>query len=350
VESIPQPEGRRGPTLKEVAEAAGVSRATASRVFTDSPRVSHQARRAVEHAARRLGYVPNRAARSLRTGRTGSVALVIPEPTPRLFGDPHFARVVRGISEGLSAEDLQLVLLVPQSAADEQRLERYLAAGHVDGALLISLHGHDPLPARLVERRLPVVIGGRPPVEGSVSHVDVDNVGGARAAVRHLAEQGRRTIATITGPLDMPAAQDRLEGYRTALQQAGLAGGEGLEEPGDFSHEGGIQAMRTLLERRMDLDAVFAASDLMAAGALQVLRETGRGVPDDVAMVGFDDSPFAASTVPPLSSVRQPIEEWGREMTRLLLSEIESDRPVVRRVVLATELVVRESSVTSSGT
>ena len=329
--------------------AAGVSRATASRVFTDSPRVSDQARRAVERAAHRLGYVPNRAARSLRTGRTGSVALVIPEPTPRLFGDPHFARVVRGVSEGLSAEDLQLVLLAPQSAADEQRLERYLAAGHVDGALLISLHGHDPLPARLVARGLPVVIGGRPPVEGSVSHVDVDNVGGALAAVRHLVDQGRRLVATITGPLDMPAAQDRLEGYREALRRSGVAPAEGLEEPGDFSHESGIEAARALLERRPDLDALFAASDLMAAGALQVLRETGRRVPDDVAVVGFDDSPFAASTVPPLSSVRQPIEEWGREMTRLLLTAIESRQLVTRRVVLSTELVVRESSVGGAG-
>ena len=342
--SIPQHAEHRLPTLKEVAGAAGVSRATASRVFTESPRVSEETRRAVERAARRLGYVPNRAARSLRTGRTGSVALVIPEPTSRLFSDPLFPRVVRGITEVLAQHDLQLVLLAPQSRADEARAERYLTGGHVDGALLISLHGDDPLPARLVERRLPVVVGGRPPLNGGVSYVDVDNVGGARAAVHHLAGRGSRLIATITGPPDMPAAQDRLDGYHQALQAAGLASDAGLEESGDFSHEGGIVAMRTLLARRPELDGVFAASDLMAAGALQVLRESGRRVPADVAVVGFDDSPFAASTVPPLSSVRQPIEEWGHEMTRLLVAAIGSEQRPARRVILATELVARESS------
>src|SRR5215510_11816834 len=170
------------PTLKEVAQLAGVSRATASRVFTASPRVSDEARRSVERAARRLGYVPNRAARSLVTGRNDSVALVIPEPTTRLFGDPFFPSLLRGISEVLAAHDLQLVLLTAQSNADEARLERYLAGGHVDG----SLHGADPLPGRLLARGMPVVVGGRPPGEGQVSYVDIDNQAGAFSAVRHL--------------------------------------------------------------------------------------------------------------------------------------------------------------------
>ncbi len=288
--------------------------------------------------------MPNRAARSLRTGRTDSIALVIPEPTNRLFSDPHFPRIVRGVTEVLSAHDLQLVLLAPQSRVDEERLEGYLTAGHVDGALLISLHGDDPLPARLTHRRLPVVVGGRPPVGGSVSYVDVDNVGGAVSAVRHLVDLGRRAIATITGPPDMPAAQDRLDGYRRALQATGLPVEDALAESGDFSQDGGIAAMRTLLERRPALDAVFAASDLMGAGALQALREAGRRVPGDVAVVSFDDSPIAATTLPPLSSVRQPIEEMGREMARLLLAAVESRDNVPRRVILATELVVRGSS------
>jgi DNA-binding LacI/PurR family transcriptional regulator len=174
--------------------------------------------------------------------------------------------------------------------------------------------------------------------------VDVDNLGGAHAAVAHLVGLGRRAVATITGPLDMPAAQDRLDGCHRALAAGGLPADSSLEEPGDFSHDGGVAAMRALLSRHPDLDAVFAASDLMAAGALQVLREARRRVPEDVAVVGFDDSPFAASTLPPLSSVRQPIEEWGREMTRLLLSGIEAPRHVPRQVILATELVIRASS------
>jgi DNA-binding LacI/PurR family transcriptional regulator len=338
------------PTLKEVARVAGVSRATASRVLSEtrppddlSPRAA-ETRRAVERAARSLGYVPNRTARSLRTGRARSIALIIPEPVIRLFGDPLFPRVVRGITEVLAASDLQLVLLAPQSRDDEDRLEPYLTSGHVDGALLLSLHGDDPLPARLAGHRLPVVVGGRPPAGSRVSYADVDNMGGAVAATLHLVERGRQRVATITGPPDMPAAQDRLEGYRQALREAGVAFAERLAESGDFSRDGGERAMRTLLEREPALDAVFVASDLMAAGALQVLNEAGRRVPADVAVVGFDDSPFAASTIPPLSSVMQPIEELGREMTRLLLAGMESRDRVARRVILDTELIVRASS------
>ena len=216
------PQNGATPTLEEVAKLAGVSRATASRVFTLSPRVSPRAKRAVERAAEKLRYVPNRAARTLVTGRTDSIGLVIPEPTAFLFGDPFFPRLVRGIGEVLSRRLLQLVLLMPQSPADETRLEGYLSAGHVDGVLMVSLHGNDPLPERLLERGMPVVLGGRPSANSPVNFVDVDNIGGARAAVAHLVHDGRRHIATITGPLDMGAGIDRLQGYDDALRQAGL--------------------------------------------------------------------------------------------------------------------------------
>ncbi len=147
----------------------------------------------------------------------------------------------------------------------------------------------------------------------------------------------------------MSAGQDRLDGYRRALEAADLPLDEELVETGDFSHESGLLAMRTLLERRPDLDAVFAASDLMAAGALLSLRELGRRIPEDVAVVGYEDSVIAASTLPPLSSVRQPTEEMGREMARLLLAALASGHQVPRQVVLATELVVRESSHVEGG-
>ena len=333
--------GSPAPTLEEVAKLAGVSRATASRVFTLSPRVSPRAKRAVERAAQKLRYVPNRAARTLVTGRTDSIGLVIPEPTAMLFGDPFFPRLVRGISEVLARKQLQLVLLAPQSEADETRLESYLSAGHVDGVLMVSFHGADPLPERLHQRGMPVVLGGRPSGNGHVTYVDVDNVGGARVAVEHLVGTGRKRIATISGPLDMGAGVDRLQGYREALQQAGHALDKSYEAMGDFGQESGGVAMLALLDRHPDLDAVFCASDVMASGALAVLRQHRRRVPQDVAVVGFDDSPIATSTVPALSSVRQPIEEMGREMARLLLDQGGSGG---RRVILATELVVRASS------
>jgi DNA-binding LacI/PurR family transcriptional regulator len=337
-------DGAGTPTLEEVARVAGVSRATASRVVNGSPRVSPDAKRAVDRAVRRLGYQPNRAARSLVTRRTDSIALVIPEPTPKLFGDPFFPRLLRGVSETLAARDLQLVLVMPQSPADEARVERYLLGGHVDGALLVSLHGSDPLPLRLASRGVPTVVGGRPDGDAAVSYVDVDNVDGAKRAVQHLLGRGRRRIATISGPLDMVPGRDRQTGYRQALTEAGIAPSAALEEEGDFTQETGARAMRALLARRPDLDGVFVASDLMAIGALRALTAAGRAVPTDVAVVGYDDAPLAQMTEPALSSVRQPIEEMGREMARLMVAQVSGSERVARRVILATQLVVRESS------
>lgn len=339
----------RGATLDRVAREAGVSRATVSRVVNGSPKVSPDVRRAVERAVARLGYVPNPAARSLVTRRSDSVGLIITEPASRLFEDPFFPRLLRGISAELSSRGLQLVLLMPEDGDAEQRLERYLGAGHVDGVLLVSLHGADPLPAHLQARGVPMVVGGRPPAGVTASYVDVDNRDAARSAVRHLAGHGRKRIATIAGPQDMGAGIDRLEGYREGIAEARLAHDERLVVTSDFTYEGGATAMRRLLETAPDLDAVFAASDLMAAGALSALRAAGRDVPGGVAIVGFDDSPLAAATEPPLTSVRQPIEEMGRELVRLLAASLEDAKRPARRVLLSTELVERASSRGSSG-
>jgi DNA-binding LacI/PurR family transcriptional regulator len=326
-----------------VARAANVSRATVSRVVNGDRRVREETRSAVEAAVRDLGYVPNRAARSLVTRRSGSIGVVIPEPTAQLFGDPFFPRILRGIGDALAEDEMQLVLLMPQVRADEVRVGRYLAAGHVDGVLLVSLHGSDPLPEELQRRGIPVVVGGRPPSAG-ITYVDVDNRRGAATAVQHLLADGRRQVATIAGPQDMPAGADRLAGYHEAIGSAGLPPNEQLVEIADFSLEGGRSAMERLLARAPRLDAVFVASDLMGVGALSALQSAGRAVPDDVAVIGFDDSPLAAQAQPPLSSVRQPIEEMGREMAQLLIRMVTSRERVARRVILATDLVIRASS------
>ena len=330
--------------LEDVARLARVSRSTASRAITGAPGVSEEARAAVERAARQLNYRPNRAARSLVTRRTDLIGLVIPEPTSRLFGDPHFPRLIRGVNEELAGKDLQLVLFTPQSEQDERRLEGHLGSGQiVDGALFVSLHGADPLPARLAAQGVPVVVSGRPLGAVEITYVDVDNQRGAAVAARHLLAAGRRVVATIAGPRDMVAGQDRRAGYRQAMSDAGLLD-RTLEEAGDFTRESGYAAMRALLARRPDLDAVFAASDQMALGAMRALREAGRRVPEDVAVVGFDDSPAAATAEPPLSSVRWPLDEMAREMTRLLLRAIEDRSLPPRGVLLATRLVPRASS------
>jgi DNA-binding LacI/PurR family transcriptional regulator len=335
---------RNGTTLEEVASRAGVSRATVSRVVNGSPRVSPDIRRVVEAAVAELGYVPNRAARSLVTRRSDSIGVIIAEPTGRLFSDPFFPRLLRGISAALSARDLQLVLLMPASPSETQRTADYLAAGHVDGALLVSLHDDDPLPIQMAAAHIPMVVSPRPRRPMSVSYVDVDNRGGARSAVAHLIARGRTVIATVAGPADMAPGVDRLAGYRDALVEGGLGTDPNLEVVSDFTQAGGASAMERLLAARPDIDAVFAASDLMAAGALAVLTAAGRRVPKDVAIVGFDDSPVATTTQPNLTSVRQPIEEMGHEMARLLIDAVEGADPVPRRVILATELIERASS------
>lgn len=332
------------PTLEEVAARAGVGRGTASRVINGSPRVSAHTREAVEAAVAELGYVPNRAARALAGNRTDAIALVVPESESRFFAEPYFSDIVRGVGAALADTEMQLLLTLVGSDRERRRLAQYLTAHRVDGVLLVSVHADDPLPDLLEQLGMPAVMNGRRSATEPLSSVDSDNFEGARGAVEHLVSRGRRTIATITGRLDVYASQRRLDGYRQAIREAGLEPDERLIAPADFSEEGGVQAMRDLLARRPDVDAVFAASDVMAAGARQILREAGRRIPDDVALIGFDDSAVARHMDPALTSVRQPIEEMGRTMTRVLLDTIaggNADRP---QIVLPTELVVRDSS------
>jgi len=320
---------------------AGVSRATASRVVNGSQSVAPHIREAVMRAVEALGYVPNQAARSLVTQRTDSMALVVPEPEARVFSDdPLFAGVVRGVSQELEAADKQLVLMMAASGPSHDRIERYAAGGHIDGVMIISMHGADPLPAALTRLGVPVVCNGRPLTRNPVPYVDVENELGAERAVRYLLESGRRRIATIAGPQDMVAGIDRLNGYRTALRDSDR---RSIIAVGDFTRESGAAAMRQLLEDDPKLDAVFAASDLMADGALRTLRQAGRRVPDDVAIVGFDDNAGAKYTEPPLTTVRQPIFEIGRTLARQLL-KLAAGKEIEPAVVLPTELIIRESA------
>lgn len=330
--------------MDEVAHLAGVSRATASRVVNGSPLVTVATRKAVEKSIRKLGYVPNRAARALVTRRTDTIALVVSEPEARVFADPFFRTIVRGLSSSIEDTDLQLLLLFAQGAREEEKVERYLKQGHVDGAVLMSLHGEDPLPAALTGAHIPTVLSGRPRPGERLPYVDADNRGGARNATAHLIASGRKAIATITGPLDMMAGVDRLDGYKDALAEAGVPLRKNLIAYGDFTEEGGAAATAQLLKKRPDVDAIFVASDPMAFGALRALRAAGRRVLDDVAVVGFDDVADAAATDPPLTTVRQPLEEMTRALTELLLRRMDGLATDDEHVVCETELVVRESA------
>ncbi|MEU7853504.1 LacI family DNA-binding transcriptional regulator [Nonomuraea sp. NPDC049141] len=330
----------RRPTLEAVAARAGVSRATASRVVNGQPTVAPDIRDAVLRAIDELGYLPNPAARSLVTQRTDSIALVVSEPPTRVFSeDPMFATAIRSASVELEAADKQVVLMLASSAKSHARVERYIAGGHVDGVMLISMHGADPLPTALSRLRVPVVSYGRPAVPIDIPYVDNDNVGGAESAVRHLVESGRRRIATIAGPQDMIGGQDRLTGYRNILRDSDR---RSIVAIGDFTRESGAVAMRQLLGDDPGLDAVFVANDLMAVGALQSLRLAGRRVPDDVAVVGFDDIEAAKYTEPPLTTVRHPVAEQAAAMVQLLLGLFTGGS--AEPIILPTELVIRESA------
>ena len=333
-----------GATLEQVAALAGVGRGTASRVINGSAHVSARSRAAVEAAVAELQYVPNAAARTLKTRRTDAVALVIAESEDRIFGEPFFAGVVRGISGALSSAGKQLVLLLSQAGSRSAHLQDYLSRQHVDGVLLLSLHDDDVLPEVIRSRSLPMVVGGRGVAGPGTAWVDVDNEHGAALAAQLLLDTGCRVIGTITGPLDMTAGRDRYDGFRDALAAAGRELPAELVAEGDFSQPSGARAMEELLARRPDLDGVFCANDPMAAAALPVLRAAGRAVPDDVSVIGFDDSPLALTTEPPLTTVRQPPEEMGRAMVELLLAQLAHEGSVGETRVLETSLVVRGST------
>ncbi len=333
---------RERPTLEAVARRAGVSRATVSRVVNGSTSVTPSIREAVNRAVDELGYVPNQAARSLVTQRTESIALILPETASRVFSDDlFFPAIIRGVGAELEAADKQLVLMMAGSPKSHDRVERYAVAGHVDGVMFASMHGADPLPGTLARMGIPVVCSGRPIGLPAVPYVDVDHFGGVAAAVRHLIASGRRRIATIAGPPDMVAGIDRLAGYRATLAEAGLRQQVAV---GDFTRESGIAAMRALLAEDPAVDAVFAASDMMAHGALRALKEAGRRVPQDVAVIGFDDFEISRYSDPPLTTVRQPVVEAGRTMARQLIGLINGEQGLPDAVVLPTELVVRESA------
>ncbi|MFC8373646.1 MULTISPECIES: LacI family DNA-binding transcriptional regulator [unclassified Streptomyces] len=335
--------GNRRPTIKTVAARAGVGRTTVSRVVNGSDLVSADARARVLAAIKELNYVPNSVARGLVTNRTNAVALVIPESESRLGSEPFFAALIRGVSGALAESRTQLQLMLVRDQAERDQLTETVATHRVDGVLLVSVHADDRLPGMLEEMGLPTVLAGRRDAGERLSYVDSDNAGGATAAVRHLLHRGRTRIATITGPLDMDVGRSRLAGWHTAHREAGVPADELLVEEGDFTEGGACRAMCSLLERAPDLDAVFAASDLMAVGALAELRRRGLRVPDDVAVVGYEDSILARHTAPPLTTVRQPVEEIGRTMARILTGITQQGGPRQQRT-LPTELVVRESS------
>jgi DNA-binding LacI/PurR family transcriptional regulator len=306
-------------------------------------KVSPEAKAAVDAAIVALGYTPNRAARSLVTRRAGSVALVIPEPDARVMMDPYFAAVITGVNEALRDTDLQLVLLMSRAGDDSARTIRYLRGGHVDGAIVVSHHRADDWVETLGATGLPTVFIGRPwDTASGIPYVDLDNFEGGRLAARHLAGIGRTRLGTVAGPTDMTAAVDRLEGWLQGLREAGLQPGPVIH--GDFTTAGGAEATGRLLSTAREVDGIFAASDLMALGVVDTLRSAGRGVPGDVAVVGFDNHSIQAANGLGLTTVAHPMVEMAAAAGKLLVSAIGNPGEASEPVIYPAELVVRGST------
>ena len=331
-------------TLEGIAKQAGVSRSTVSRVVNDDSSVRTEVRERVWKIIRETGYQPHAAARSLVTHRTRIIGVVIPEAVKKLFTDPFFPLLLYGVTETCNAHNYYLMLSLFNGPADQAEMyRRIIGSGHVDGMIVASAHVHDPLFPMLLRDGVPFVLAGRHP-DARVSYVDVDNVGGARMAVEHLIRLGHTRIATITGPRTMASGEDRLAGYRQSLQAHGLAIDERLIAEGDYTEGSGFRGAQRLLPASPT--AIFAASDVMAIGALKALHEAGLQVPEDVVLVGFDDVSIASAIVPALTTVRQPISRMGSMAAEMLLSILANpDRGSIppQKVILPTELVVRYS-------
>ncbi|MEA4943200.1 MAG: LacI family DNA-binding transcriptional regulator [Propionicimonas sp.] len=331
--------GRAAPTLDDVARVAGVSRATVSRVVNGGHLVSSATSEAVGRAISELGYHPNRVARALATRRAGAVAVVVPETDERVFTDPFLTQAYHGALNAFAGVDFQVLLAMAQPGESSLRMARYLESGHVDGAIVVSHHGPD-LARALLDGGCPAVFVGDPGVAG-LPYVELDQFNAAVAATRHLVEAGATRIATITGPLDMNAATERLRGFTAALAEAGLEPVGQLA--GDFTARGGERAMAALLDQRTGMDGLFVASDLMALGAMQALRRARVRVPDDVRVIGFDNSPAALQTHPLLTTMTNPAIELARIAGGMLLG-LFSGADIESPVLLTSELIVRGSA------
>lgn len=326
-------------TLEELAKLAGVSRSTVSRVFTGGS-VREETRQRVLEVARRTNYRPNMAARSLASGRSGVVGVVMHAEPSVLFQDPYFALLLHGITDALSEHATGMMMWFG-NRSKEQTLDQILGIGLIDGVVVTADHLIDPLVDGLLASDLPTVLIGHRRDDLSASYVDIDNVTAAYNLTNHLITLGRRRVGHITGIRSTVAGEDRLEGYLRAVKGIGL--GMELVHEGDFGGAGGYLGAKALIER--GVDAIFCANDATAQGALDAIREMDLIVPEDIALAGFDDLDFAAQMDPPLTTVRQGIHLQGVQAAKTLCQLIDDPESGPRRVLLPTELVIRQSTV-----
>ncbi|MEY2848830.1 MAG: hypothetical protein RI885_1495 [Actinomycetota bacterium] len=319
-----------------------MSHGTVSRVINAERYVSDDARRTIEAAIAKVGYVRNRAARNLKTRRSHAVGLIVHEPHSLFLEDPNIGAILLGTNSVLSDADYQLVSLVIDSPRDSERVAEYLSGGFVDGVVIVSARSGDPIARAVAALGIPATFVGHPADVGGIPYVGIDNVGAATAITRRLMDTGRSKIGMIASALDRDSGQDRLLGF-TAARGDDFDPALVVDFP-LYSYSAGLAGMARLLEVEPAIDGVFAASDAIAAGALDTLRMAGRRVPEDVGVVGFDDSAWALRCQPPLSTVRQPAAELGRMAATTLLAQLAGGESTGEGTILDTAIVWRDSA------
>jgi LacI family transcriptional regulator len=329
-------------TLEDIAKQAGVSRSTVSRVVNNHPNVRPSVRKRVREVIQNTGYQPNAAARTLASQRSWMLGLVLPRNVSSIFTDPYFPRLIQGIAQACNQYNYTLGFFLVGTKEDEDKIfPRVSRKGLLDGILVQSGQIGDHLIDRLINTKIPLVVVGRPFHTSDVSYIDVDNVKSAYSAVCHLIRLGYKRIGTIAGPANSTVSLDRKEGYQKALLEWGHDLDESLIAEGDFTEAGGYTAMQKLLPARPD--AIFAASDIMAIGAMRAVREAGPSVPDDIAFVGFDDLPLATLPNLQLTTVRQPVLQFGFKAVEILIDLIENGIRPAQHIIMDTELIIRDS-------
>lgn len=331
-------------TIKRIAELSGVSKATVSRVLNGYPHIRPELRNRVQKVIDETGYTPNHVARSLASDRSNIIGLIIPSGPQAVFNDPYFPTLTEGIAQSVNQHNLVLALFVFQSENEgRDTINGILTAGLLDGLIITADQKGDLFIPQLIANEMPFVYIGRPDDSIKISYVDTDNFSGGYQATEHLIDLGYKKIATIASNMNS-AGDDRLEGYRQALQKNAIVGDDRLIEYGDYSLESGYTAMKRLLSQ--EPEAVFVSSDTMALGAIRAIREYEMNIPDDIAMVGHDDLPPAVQANPKLTTIQQPIGETGRIAVEILTQIINSNDKTYQQVVLPTKLIIRDSSAT----
>ena len=326
-------------TIAQIAEEVGVSAMTVSNVLNGKPGASEETRRRVTQVAERLGYQPNLSARNLKGGRTGLVGVITLDLT-----NQYGLEIVRGIAEELaSVEREMLINATYQNATREKDRVEFLARGLVDGVLMVAPVLEDQTVTFLRQATLPCVIIDPRKLDVSLPRVSVDNYQGMRKGTQHLIDLGHTRIGYICGEPDMDSTSIRCSGYRDALRLAGLEVDERLVASCDFSYACGFRAATTMIEDFAPT-AIVAGADLIALGAIDAARAQGLDVPSEFSVVGFDDLPQAAQSFPGLTTVRQPLHDMGQTGARALLSLIDGQQLLMDRLILPTELVVRNST------